>query len=53
MCIGINVAESMKFIQGFYNRMVGFKVSTEENLITEKKKKVLLYHKNTRISHWL
>jgi hypothetical protein len=28
-------------------------VSTEENLITEKKKKVLLYHKNTRISHWL
>jgi hypothetical protein len=55
MCIGINMADTTKFIQGFYNRMVGFKVSTEENLVREKekKKKVLLYYKNTRISHWL
>jgi len=50
---GINVAESIKFIQGFYNRMAGFKASTEENLIREKKRKVLLYYKNTRISYWL
>jgi len=51
MCIGINVAETVMFVQGFYNRMVGFKASTEENLFREKD--VLQYYKNRRISHWL
>jgi hypothetical protein len=51
MCIGINVPETMKFVQGFYNRIVGFKASTEENLF--RKKDVLQYYKNRSISHWL
>jgi hypothetical protein len=33
--------------------MLGFKASTEENLVRGKKIEVLLYYKNTRISHWL
>jgi hypothetical protein len=52
MCIGINVAETMKFILGLYNRMVGFKASTEENLVMEKKK-MFYFTTKTRISHWL
>ena len=42
MSIGINVADSIKFIQSFYNTVVGFKVSTEENLVREKKKSFTL-----------
>jgi len=44
------MADTTKFIQGFYNRMVGFKVSTEENLVRGGGN---FYYKNTRISHWL
>jgi len=48
----MNVSHNPK-AQGFHKRMVGFKVSTEENLVRRKEKNVLFYQKNIRISHEL
>jgi len=42
----------MKFKLGLYNRMVGFKASAEENIVTEKKK-MFYFTTKARISHWL
>jgi hypothetical protein len=49
---GRNVCKS-SVVEGFHKRMVGFKASTEENIVREKEQSVLFYKKNTRISHGL